>query len=72
MTRKDKTHFTPEQRLEYAKLMVEEGDTNKIVQYISGTGASAVTRWKTQDKQELEGNTPVNKTAMTPEQQRNL
>ena len=70
MTKKDKTHFTPEQRLEYAKLMVEDGYTNKQVQDISGAGASAVTRWKAQYKQELAGNTPVNKTAITPEQQR--
>ncbi|MFT6330576.1 MAG: hypothetical protein ACJAYN_002520 [Bermanella sp.] len=44
MTRKDKAHFTPEQRLEYAKLMVEEGYTNKQVQDVSGAGALAVTR----------------------------
>lgn len=70
MTRKQKTIFTSEQRIEYAKLMVEEGYTNQQVQEISGASASAVTRWKKQYKDELSGHTPVNKTAMTPEQQR--
>ena len=69
MTRKYKVHFTPEQRLEYAKLMVEEGYTNKQVQDISGAGDSAVSRWKKQYKEELAGNTPINKAAITPEQQ---
>ena len=80
MTKKDKPHFTPEPGLEYAKLMLEEGYTNKQVQDISGAGASAVARWKAQYKQELAGKTPFNKTPfnktpfnktpMTPEQQR--
>lgn len=70
MTRKNKAHFTPEQRLEYAKLMVEEGYTNKQVQEISGAGDSAVSRWKKQYKEESMGNTPINKAAITPEQQR--
>jgi hypothetical protein len=48
--------------------MVEAGYTNIRVYDISG--ASAVTSCKTQYKRELAGNTPVNKTAMTPEQQR--
>lgn len=70
MTRKQKIIFTSEQRLEYAKLMVEEGYTNKQVQDISGASASAVTRWKKQYKEELAGNTPIGKSAMTLEQQR--
>jgi len=44
-TRKFKIIFTVEQRLEYAKLMVDEGYSNKQVMEISGVGASAVTRF---------------------------
>ena len=46
MTRKTKAIFTPQQKLEYAKLMVEEGYTNKQVQEISGASESAISRWK--------------------------
>jgi transposase len=70
MTRKTKATFTPEQKLEYAKLMVQEGYSNKQVQEISGASESAISRWKKQYKEELTGHTPDNKTAITPEQQR--
>jgi len=69
-TRKPKVSFTPEQRLDYAKLMVNEGYTNKQVMEISGAGSSAVTRWKKQYLEELNGKTPEGKKAFTPEQQR--
>ena len=69
-TRKPKISFTPEQRLDYAKLMVDEGYSNKQVMEISGAGASAVTRWKRQYLEELKGKTPEGKKAFTPEQQR--
>jgi transposase len=36
MTRKVKITISPSQKLEYAKLMVEEGYTNKKIQNISG------------------------------------
>lgn len=42
MSRKIKVSFTPSQKLEYTKLMVEEKYTNKKVQEISGACASAV------------------------------
>ncbi|PAJ71696.1 hypothetical protein CJF42_25340 [Pseudoalteromonas sp. NBT06-2] len=58
MTIKSKILFTPEQRLEYAKLMVDKGYSNKKVQEISGAGASAVKRLKKQYQQELSGITP--------------
>jgi transposase len=70
MTRKTKATFTPEQKLEYAKLMVEEGYSNQQVQEISGASESAISRWKKQYKEELTGHTPDNKTAITPELQR--
>ena len=69
-TRKPKISFSPEQRLDYAKLMVNEGYSNKQVMDISGAGASAVTRWKKQYLEELKGNTPEGKKAFTPDQQR--
>jgi len=70
MTRKERLVFTPEQRYEYAKLMVDEGYSNKQIMEISGAGASAVTRWKKQYLAELNGETPQGQKAMTPEQQR--
>jgi len=70
MTRKQRINFSPEQRLEYAKLMVEENYTNKQIMEISGAGATAVRRWKNQYLSELNGQTPHGKRAMTPEQQR--
>ena len=70
MTRKVKVNISPTQKLEYAKLMVEEGYTNKQIQDISGACSSAISRWKRQDKAELTGYTPVNSNALTPDQQR--
>ena len=51
MTRK-KVSFSASQKLEYAKLMVEENYTKKI-QQISGACASAIARWKRQYLAEL-------------------
>lgn len=36
MTRKDKIVFSPKQKLEYAKLMIEDGYTNKQIEEMSG------------------------------------
>jgi len=69
-TRKQKVSLTPEQKLEYAKLMVNEGYTNKQIMKISGAGPSAVTRWKNQYQQELKGETPEGIKAFTADQQR--
>ena len=69
-TRKKKLSFTPEQRLKYAKLMVDENYSNQQIMELSGAGASAVTRWKRQYREELAGETPEGKKAFTPEQQR--
>ena len=70
MTRKVKITISPSQKLEYAKLMVEEGYTNKQIQNISGACSSAIARWKRQYKAELSGHTPEKSNALTHEQQR--
>lgn len=70
MTRKTKVSFTPQQKLEYVKLMVDEGYSNQKIQDISGACSSAVSRWKLQYKSELLGKTPDRSSAITPEQQR--
>ena len=69
-TRKQKVMFTPEQKLEYAKLMVVESYSTKQIMEIAGAGASAVTRWKKQYLEELQGQTPEGKKAFSPDQQR--
>ena len=70
MSRKERITFTVEQKLDYAKLMVEEGYTNKQVMEISGAGDTAVSRWKRQYIAELAGKTPDGKKALSPEQQK--
>ena len=70
MTRKARVTFTAEQKLEYAKLMVNEGYTNKQIQDISGAGPTAVSRWKKQYLAEVDGHTSIGKKALTPEQQK--
>ena len=67
--KKERSVFTIEQKLDYAKLMVHENYTSKQVMIISGAGASAVTRWKRQYLAEINGQTPESSKAMTPEQQ---
>ena len=71
MSRKTKISYRPSQKLEYAKLMVEENYTNKKIQEISGACASAIARWKRQYLTELSGHTPQNSKAITVDQQRN-
>lgn len=68
--KKTKLTFTVEQRLDYAKLMVDEGYTNQQVMEISGAGSSAVSRWKKQYLEELDGKTPEGKKALTTDQQK--
>ncbi|MFT5277979.1 MAG: transposase [Granulosicoccus sp.] len=46
MTRKQKITIIPSQKLEYVKSMVEENNTYKKIQTMSGACSSAVTRWK--------------------------
>ena len=68
--RKPRTTFTPGQRLEYAKLMVNEGYSNKKIREVSGAGETAVSRWKRQYLAEMNGETPPQgKKALTPDKQ---
>ena len=67
--RKQRTTSTTEQKLDYAKLMVNENYTNKQIIEISGVGPTAVIRWKKQYLAELNGQAPTSGKAMTPEQQ---
>ena len=61
--------FSVEQKLDYVKLMINEGYTNRQIIEISGAGPTAVARWKKQYLAELNGQTPTSGKAMTPEQQ---
>ncbi|CAC9521983.1 hypothetical protein [uncultured Gammaproteobacteria bacterium] len=45
-SRKERANFTIEQKLDYAKLMVNENYSNKKIVAILGAGPSAVTRWR--------------------------
>ena len=45
-TRKQRMMFTVEQKLDYVKLMANEGYTNRQIIDISGAGPTAVARWK--------------------------
>jgi transposase len=69
-TRKPRVSFTPEQKLDYAKLMVEDNYTVQQIVDISGAGSTAVSRWKKQYLSELKGETPKDKKALTAEQQK--
>lgn len=70
MTRKTKVTFTPEQKLDYAKLMVHEKYSNQQIMDMSGASKSAVSRWRQQYIQELDGVTSDGKSALTPDKQR--
>ncbi len=70
MTRKQRVSLSLEQKLEYAKMMIENGYSNKQIMEISGAGATAVRRWKKQYQGELKGITPEGKKALTADQQR--
>ena len=58
-TRKQRVMFTVEQKLDYVKLMINEGYTNRQIIDISGAGPTAVSRWKKQYLAELNGQTPT-------------
>jgi transposase len=45
-TRKTRINYTPKQKYEYARLMIEEQSSNQQIMDISGAGATAVARWK--------------------------
>jgi transposase len=54
-TRKTRINYTPKQKYEYARLMIEEQYSNQQIMDISGAGATAVARWKKQYLAELRG-----------------
>ena len=56
-----------QQKLEYAKMRVEDGYANQEIENISGASSSAVSRWKQQYQAEKQGRTPTHKKAITPE-----
>ena len=66
---KSRKNFTPEQKQEYVKLMLEEGYSNQAVADISGACLSAVARWKWQYKQEIAGLVPK-QAALTEDKRR--
>lgn len=70
--RKERINFTPKQKHEYAKLMIEENYTNKQIMDISGACSSAVVRWKRQYLQELKGHFDKNKTPLNEDKRRIL
>lgn len=70
MNRKQRVSLSVEQKLEYAKLMVNEGYTNQQIREISGAGSTAVSRWKRQYLSEINEETPRGKQALTAEQQK--
>ncbi len=70
MTKKVRIKVSPEQKLEYAKMMVENGYSIQQIIEISGAGPTAVRRWKKQYLEELQGVTPEGKKALTADQQK--
>jgi transposase len=68
--RKVRKAVTPDQRLEYAKLMVEEQYTNQQVMDLSGAGATAVSRWKKQYITEQQGDISTTKVALDSDKRR--
>lgn len=71
-TRKERINLTSIQKLEYAKLMLEENYTNKAIMELSGAGATAVARWKKQYQAEQKGEVIKGKTPLDPDKRRIL
>lgn len=69
-TRKQRKAFTPKQKHEYARLMVEENYTNKQVMEISGACSSSVARWKKQYLAEKRGETIEGKVPLDADKRR--
>ena len=70
LIKKTRIKITPAQKLEYAKLMVDEDYSVKQIIELSGACSSAVARWKKQYLSELEGVVQSNKTALDPQERR--
>lgn len=69
-TRKTRVKLTPAQKLEYAKLMVEEDYSSQKIIELSGAGATAVSRWKRQYLAEQSGEVVEGKTALDSDKRR--
>ena len=69
-TRKPRANITPAQKLEYAKLMVDESYSNKQIMELSGAGATAVARWKKQYLSEQQGEVVAGKVPLDPDKRR--
>jgi transposase len=69
-TRKTRAKLTPDQKLEYAKLLVEENYTNQQIIELSGAGPTAVSRWKKQYLAEQRGEVVGGKTALNADKRR--
>ena len=68
--RKNRQEFSPDQRLEYAKLMEGDQYTNLQVMDLSGAGATAVLRWKSQHLAEQRGKVVQRKVALDSDNRR--
>ena len=68
--RKPRSTFTPAQKLEYARLMVEEQYSNQQVIELSGAGETAVSRWKRQYLAEKRGELVEGKVALDTDKRR--
>ena len=64
----NKVTVSPEQKLEYCKLIINDGYTTRQIIELCGASSSSINRWKKQYIQELEGTTPQDRKALTPEQ----
>ena len=69
-TKKERKNFSPKQKQEYARLMVDENYTNKQVMELSGACSSAVTRWKRQYLAEQRGEFAQDKVPLDASQRR--
>lgn len=61
--------FNEEEKLQYAKMIVEDGYTVAKVAAIADASTSAVGRWKRQYLQEKQGVTSATVSALSPEHQ---
>jgi len=67
LVRKNRIKLTSAQKLEYAKLMVEENYSNNQIIELSGASSSAVVRWKKQYLAEVAGEMSPGKVALDPQ-----
>jgi transposase len=66
---KERKTFSKEEKLQYAKMVVEDGYTIAKVASIADSCTSAVGRWKRQYLEERRGITSTTASALSPEHQ---